>query len=156
MASLKVSKAGTLNTFQMFTLPTPTDQVFGTDLAKLYEQAKNQVPPFLLHFLNHIERKGLESTGIYRLSGNAASVTKLRYLVEQGGSEDFILFAVWIGLHMIPSDQKIDLDDPQWADINIVTGCLKLFFRELPDPLIPFRLFKSYIETASKYHCQVK
>ena len=34
--------------------------------------------------MEHIEQKGLEVVGIYRLSGNAASVTKLRYLVEQG------------------------------------------------------------------------
>jgi hypothetical protein len=34
--------------------------------------------------MEHIEQNGLDVVGIYRLSGNAASVTKLRYLVEQG------------------------------------------------------------------------
>ena len=45
---------------------------------------------------------------------------------------------------------EFNLDDPQWADINIVTGCLKLYLRELPDPLIPFKQFRSFIDAARK------
>ena len=51
-------------------------------------------------------------------------------------------------------DQPIDFEDDQWADINIVSGCLKLYLRELPDPLIPFRMFRGCIDAASKlYAC---
>ena len=42
------------------------------------------MPHFLVRFMEHIERKGLDVVGIYRLSGNAASVNKLRYQVDQG------------------------------------------------------------------------
>jgi hypothetical protein len=42
------------------------------------------------------------------------------------------------------------LDSQEWSDINIVTGCLKLYLRELPDPLIPFRLYKPFIDSASE------
>ena len=42
------------------------------------------VPKFLVQFMHHIEKVGLDVVGIYRLSGNAASINKLRYLVEQG------------------------------------------------------------------------
>ena len=55
-----------------------------------------------------------------------------------------------IVLSLLYSDEVIDLDDDQWADINIVSGCLKLYLRELPDPLIPFRLFRGFIDAASK------
>ena len=48
-------------------------------------------------------------------------------------------------------DNLINLDDPEWADINIVTGCLKLYLRELPDPVIPFRMFRSFIDSASTF-----
>ena len=34
--------------------------------------------------MEHIEANGLDTVGLYRLSGNAASVQKLRCLVEQG------------------------------------------------------------------------
>ena len=60
------------------------DPVFGCELQKLCERENTNVPKFLVQFMEHIEDKGLEVVGIYRLSGNAASVTKLRYLVEQG------------------------------------------------------------------------
>ena len=43
------------------------------------------MPKFFVHFTQHIEKVGLDVVGIYRLSGNAASVNKLRYLVDQGG-----------------------------------------------------------------------
>ena len=51
------------------------------------------------------------------------------------------------------TDEVINLEDDQWADINIVSGCLKLYLRELPDPLIPFRMFRGFIDSASKL-CQ--
>ena len=44
----------------------------------------------------------------------------------------------------------VKLDSPEWADVNIVTGCLKLFLRELPDPLVPFSSFRSFIDCTSK------
>ena len=51
---------------------------------------------------------------------------------------------------MIPPcpGEHLDLDDSNWTDINIVTGCLKLFLRELPDPVIPFRFFRGMIDAA--------
>lgn len=65
-----------------------------------------------------------------------------------------LLIPLWIYVYWllnIPfSDEPFNLNDPEWADINIVTGCLKLYFRELPDPLIPANKFKAFIDAASK------
>lgn len=37
----------------------------------------------------------------------------------------------------------------QWsADINVVSGALKLWFRELPEPLLTFHLYHQFIEAA--------
>lgn len=58
--------------------------MFGCELKVLCEREGTNVPKFLVKFMNHIEKTGLDIVGIYRLSGNAASVTKLRYNVEQG------------------------------------------------------------------------
>ena len=60
------------------------DSVFGCELQRLCERENTNVPRFLVKFMEHIERNGVDVVGIYRLSGNAASVTKLRYLVDQG------------------------------------------------------------------------
>ena len=65
-------------------LSLPSDPVFGADLAKHCENKKVLVPQFLVRFMEHIEAEGLDVVGLYRLSGNAASVQKLRCLVEQG------------------------------------------------------------------------
>ena len=60
-----------------------TDSVFGCELSRLAERERRLVPQFFQHFMEHIEKRGLEVVGLYRLSGNAAQVQKLRYLVEE-------------------------------------------------------------------------
>lgn len=48
------------------------------------------------------------------------------------------------------SEEHLDLDHSQWEDIHVVTGALKMFFRELPEPLFPFRFFPLFVEAISK------
>jgi hypothetical protein len=49
----------------------------------------------------------------------------------------------------------VNLDAPEWSsDINNVTGVLKLWFRELPDPLMTFGLQPGFIEAASMSSCR--
>ncbi|NXW41355.1 RHG15 protein, partial [Nyctiprogne leucopyga] len=43
-------------------------------------------------------------------------------------------------------EERLSLADPEWSDIHVVTGALKLFLRELPEPLVPYRLFDPFIE----------
>ncbi|KAG8125077.1 hypothetical protein E2320_020329, partial [Naja naja] len=46
-----------------------------------------------------------------------------------------------------PLEEKLNLDDSQWEDIHVVTGALKMFFRELPEPLFPYCFFEQFVET---------
>ncbi|XP_048662562.1 rho GTPase-activating protein 9 isoform X8 [Marmota marmota marmota] len=79
--------------------------------------------------------RGLDVDGIYRVSGNLAVVQKLRFLVdrERAVTSD--------GRYMFPENPgqegRLDLDSAEWDDIHVVTGALKLFLRELPQPLVP-------------------
>ena len=41
--------------------------------------------------------------------------------------------------------------DQEWKDINIISEALKLFLKELPDPLIPFNLYNKFIEAGSEH-----
>ena len=46
---------------------------------------------------------------------------------------------------------SVDLDSDEWtADINNVTSVLKMWFRELPEPLLTFNLHQGFIDAASE------
>ncbi|XP_077053746.1 rho GTPase-activating protein 15-like isoform X5 [Siphateles boraxobius] len=119
------------------------DQVFGCGLELLCEREKCTVPQFVKKCTEAVERRGLETDGIYRVSGNLAVIQKLRFSVnhERAVTTD--------GRYLFPEDlvqERLDLDDPQWDDIHVITGALKLFFRELPEPLIPYGFFHDIVE----------
>ncbi|XP_069733022.1 rho GTPase-activating protein 27 isoform X2 [Phaenicophaeus curvirostris] len=101
------------------------DPVFGCSLQALCERERGTVPRFVLQCIQTVERRGLDIDGLYRISGNLATIQKLRYKVEH--------------------DEHLDLDDGRWEDIHVVTGALKLFFRELLEPLVPFSHFDKFI-----------
>lgn len=48
------------------------------------------------------------------------------------------------------AEEKLDLNSPEWEDIHVITGALKMFFRELPEPIIPFILFDEFIAAVRK------
>ncbi|XP_036401367.1 rho GTPase-activating protein 15 [Megalops cyprinoides] len=102
------------------------DRVFGCHLLTLCEREGTTVPNFVKMCVEAVEKRGLEADGIYRVSGNLATIQKLRFLVDQ--------------------EDELDLDDSQWEDVHVVTGALKMFFRELPEPLFPFRFFEPFVE----------
>lgn len=49
--------------------------------------------------------------------------------------------------------EKADISSTAYEDINIITGALKLYFRELPIPLITYDAYPRFIETASRSPC---
>jgi len=91
--------------------------VFGCPLAKLCARQKVAVPRVITDCVEAIEHRGLKSGGIYRISGNSASIQKLRFKFDR--------------------EEPVNLKDEEY-DINMLTGFLKLFLRELPEPIIPF------------------
>ncbi|KAM4844494.1 rho GTPase-activating protein 27 isoform 1-T10 [Thomomys bottae] len=101
------------------------DQVFGCALAALCERERSAVPRFVQQCIRTVEARGLDIDGLYRISGNLATIQKLRYKVDH--------------------DERLDLDDGRWEDVHVITGALKLFFRELPEPLFPFSHFGQFI-----------
>ncbi|XP_060899221.1 rho GTPase-activating protein 9 isoform X5 [Labrus mixtus] len=121
------------------------DQVFGCRLEMLCEREKSTVPRFVRLCTAAVEKRGLETDGIYRVSGNLAVIQKLRFLVnhERAVTTD--------GRYMFPAEfvqeEKLNLDETDWEDIHVITGALKLFFRELPEPLVPFGFFTDIVET---------
>uniref|UniRef100_A0A8D2J8B6 Rho GTPase activating protein 9 n=1 Tax=Varanus komodoensis TaxID=61221 RepID=A0A8D2J8B6_VARKO len=119
------------------------DQVFGCRLEALCQREGSTVPRFVRQCVEAVEQKGLDADGIYRVSGNLAIIQKLRFIVdrERAVTSD--------GRYVFPEqrchEDKLHLTDPQWDDVHVITGALKLFFRELPEPLVPYSLFDEFI-----------
>ncbi|XP_036935420.1 rho GTPase-activating protein 12b isoform X4 [Acanthopagrus latus] len=101
------------------------DQVFGCSLTSLCQRENTSVPNFVKMCIDHVENTGLDVDGLYRVSGNLAVIQKLRFAVNH--------------------DEKVDLDDSKWEDIHVTTGALKMFFRELPEPLFTYGSFNDFV-----------
>ncbi|KAM4533530.1 rho GTPase-activating protein 12-like isoform 2-T4 [Odontesthes bonariensis] len=101
------------------------DQVFGCSLTSLCQRENTSVPNFVQMCIDHVENTGLNIDGLYRVSGNLAVIQKLRFAVNH--------------------DEKVDLTDSKWEDIHVTTGALKMFFRELPEPLFSYGSFSDFV-----------
>ncbi|XP_053322517.1 rho GTPase-activating protein 12 isoform X12 [Spea bombifrons] len=102
------------------------DPVFGSSLASLCQRENTAVPNFVKLCIDHVEEHGLQVDGLYRVSGNLAVIQKLRFAVTH--------------------DEKLDLNDSKWEDIHVITGALKMFFRELPEPLFTYNYFNDFVD----------
>lgn len=42
------------------------------------------------------------------------------------------------------------MNDAKWEDIHVTTGALKMFFRELPEPLFTYGSFTDFVDAISE------
>lgn len=47
-------------------------------------------------------------------------------------------------------DETVNLQDGKWEDIHVTTGALKMYFRELPEPLFTYALFHDFVGAISE------
>ncbi|XP_042185026.1 unconventional myosin-IXb-like isoform X1 [Oncorhynchus tshawytscha] len=81
------------------------------------------IPMVLLMMLEHVEMNGLYTEGLYRKSGSASHARELHQLLEI-------------------NPETATLEN---YSIHTVTGLVKRWFRELPDPLLTYRLYKDFL-----------
>lgn len=79
--------------------------------------------------IREIESRGLKSEGLYRISGFSESVEEVKSRFDKDG-------------------EKTDISVNAYEDINIITGALKLYLRDLPVPVISFDAYPRFIEAA--------
>lgn len=103
------------------------EPVFGCHLANLCAREKTTVPKFVRNIISAIESKDLRSDGIYRVCGNLSQVQKIRFQVNQDNYS-----GIW----------KED-------DVHVLTGLLKMFFRDMKDPIFPCSHFDSLMSAIS-------
>uniref|UniRef100_A0A671QHL3 Rho GTPase-activating protein SYDE1 n=1 Tax=Sinocyclocheilus anshuiensis TaxID=1608454 RepID=A0A671QHL3_9TELE len=107
----------------------PPTKVFGVELRHLVEKEVSalRVPLIIQKCVSEIERRGLRVVGLYRLCGSAAVKKELRDAFERDSA-------------------AITLNDELYPDVNVITGILKDYLRELPSPLITRTLYEVVLE----------
>uniref|UniRef100_A0A2K5IFG7 Chimerin 2 n=1 Tax=Colobus angolensis palliatus TaxID=336983 RepID=A0A2K5IFG7_COLAP len=72
---------------------------------------------------------GLKSEGLYRVSGFTEHIEDVKMAFDRDG-------------------EKADISANVYPDINIITGALKLYFRDLPIPVITYDTYSKFIDAA--------
>lgn len=105
------------------------DTAFGCDLGEHLHSSSQDVPHVLKSCAEFIEKHGIVD-GVYRLSGITSNIQKLR---QEFGTE-----------------QQPDLTKEVYLqDIHCVGSLCKLYFRELPNPLLTYELYKKFTEAVA-------
>ncbi|KAI1856208.1 hypothetical protein JX265_011720 [Neoarthrinium moseri] len=112
---------------------TRPKQVFGLTLDRLYERDGLAVPMVVYQCIQAVDLFGLAVEGIYRLSGSATHIQKLKNMFDTDSDS-----------------RNLDFRNPEnfFHDVNSVAGLLKQFFRDLPDPLLTSARYSDFIEAA--------
>lgn len=101
--------------------------VFG---GSLIAESGDTIPRVVRLCVEAIEARGL-SAGIYRVSGHMASIQNLKRGFNEGLDVEAMI--------------------QQEPDVNTIAALLKLYFRELREPLMVFDFYSSFIDAAGKF-----
>ncbi|XP_056305928.1 rho GTPase-activating protein SYDE2 isoform X2 [Danio aesculapii] len=116
----------------------PQMQVFGVEARRVVEREASglMVPLLIEKCISEIERRGCQVVGLYRLCGSAAVKKELREAFER-------------------DSHSVELSESNYPDINVITGVLKDYLRELPHPLITQQLYECVLEAMMKRPLQM-
>jgi hypothetical protein len=109
----------------------PAKPVFGFTLDELFRRDQSPVPLVVYQSIQAVDSFGLDHEGIYRVSGNSTQVAELKSLFDHNAD-------------------RVEFRNPEafFHDVNNAANLLKMFFRELPDPLFTNAHYDELIEAA--------
>ncbi|XP_062843455.1 rho GTPase-activating protein 45 isoform X2 [Trichomycterus rosablanca] len=103
-------------------------QLFGRDFAQVLPCNSDSVPFIIKKCIQEIEKRALRMKGIYRVNGVKTRVEKLCQAFENG-------------------KELVELSQASPHDISNV---LKLYLRQLPEPIMPFRIYNDLMGLAKE------
>ncbi|XP_029303228.1 active breakpoint cluster region-related protein isoform X4 [Cottoperca gobio] len=115
--------------------------VFGVKINVVTKRERSKVPYIVRQCIEEVEKRGIDEVGIYRISGVATDIQALKITFDTNTKDILVML----------SDM----------DINAIAGTLKLYFRELPEPLLTDRLYPAFMEgialsdPAAKENCMM-
>ncbi|XP_031761521.1 rho GTPase-activating protein 22 isoform X2 [Xenopus tropicalis] len=100
--------------------------VFGQRLEDAVSLETRHAPLVVEQCVDFIRENGLQEEGLFRLPGQATLVKELQDTFDSGGKPTF--------------DKS--------TDVHTVASLLKLYLRELPEPVIPFSRYQDFLRCA--------
>ncbi|OCK77044.1 RhoGAP-domain-containing protein [Lepidopterella palustris CBS 459.81] len=109
----------------------PIKPVFGVSLDELFRRDGTPVPLVVYQCIQAVDLFGLKVEGIYRISGTLPHIQAMKAQFNNDAT-------------------KVDFRNPEafHQDVNSVAGLLKMFFRELPDPLLTAEHYEEFLNAA--------
>lgn len=111
---------------------------FGVDIQKIAHHQDRLFPAIISICTQEIEKRGLHEVGIYRVSGGQSDVKRLKLAFQKNTMKARKMIA-----------------DPDF-NIHAVAAVLKLFFRELPEPLFTNALHNKFLTVNDIYDAEIK
>jgi len=99
--------------------------VFGVDIASVSRRENSDIPLVVIGCVQEIEKRGMEEVGIYRLSGATSEVRRLKDAFDNNSQSALVQVAE--------------------ADIHAVAGLLKMYLRDLPEPLFTDDRYSKFV-----------
>ncbi|CAB0036771.1 unnamed protein product [Trichogramma brassicae] len=100
--------------------------LFGAKIQLVCKREKREVPFIITACVREVEKRGMAEVGLYRVSGSASDLAKLRKSFESNSYE---------------AEQLL-----KEVDVHSVTGVLKLYLREMPEALFTDALYPAFLD----------
>ncbi|XP_048575857.1 rho GTPase-activating protein 44 isoform X2 [Nematostella vectensis] len=101
--------------------------VFGCPLEEHLKVQRRSIAFVLEECLTYLHEEALQEQGLFRMAGSSGKIRKLKAAFDAG---------------------MVDLTEFD-CDVHAITGVLKQYLRELPEPLMTFALYDDWIQAAS-------
>ncbi|XP_035209145.1 breakpoint cluster region protein-like, partial [Stegodyphus dumicola] len=103
--------------------------VFGVKIQQVCKKEKSTIPFIMISCIREVEKRGIHEIGIYRVSGSASDVQRLKKSFETNVYE---------------AEQLL-----KEVDIHSVTGMFKMYLRELPEALFTDASYQKFFRAFS-------
>ncbi|XP_060893205.1 PH_BCR_vertebrate and RhoGAP_Bcr domain-containing protein isoform X1 [Labrus mixtus] len=122
---VKLSMKFTSREFSLKRMPSRKHSgVFGVKINVVTKRERSKVPLIVRQCVEEIERRGMDEVGIYRVSGVATDIQSLKASFDSNNKDVSVMM--------------------REMDVNAIAGTLKLYFRELPEPLFTDELYPNF------------
>lgn len=101
--------------------------LFGTKIGIVCNRERKTIPSFVTACIKEVEARGMEEIGVYRISGVTSEIQRIKKAFDKN---------LKAGVNLLGD-----------SDIHAVTGVLKLYFRELPEPLFTEASYKQFVDS---------